>query len=509
MVSTHLAIDLGAGSGRALLGVLSGEPKTLSVEEVHRFEHTPIETPAGPVWDLTGIANHVLRGVAEGAKRAREAGAELSSFGVDGWGVDWGVVAPSGGLVGLPHCYRDPANEAARERVLGKIDGGAEALYARNGIQPLPFNTLFQVSGRLETSPESVPPNGRLLLLPDLLHYWLSGRLSNERTNASTGSWLRLDGEDWDDELLGLVGIPRGLLGEVIDAGTPLGCLRPQLADSLGVTGRVEVVAPATHDTASAIAAVPVTNKSPGTWAYLSSGTWSLLGAELSEPIATPEALEAGFTNERGVRRGGRPTVRFLRNIGGLWLLQELRRDLARNGTEVGFAELARLASEASPFGTIIDPNAPDLAAPGESIAKLRAHAERTGQPIPQTPGELARCCLESLALCYAETIDRLETLVGRKIESLHAVGGGVKNELLNRLTAGAIQRPLYVGPVEATGVGNLLMQAVGLGSIEGLDELRAIVARSFPVTRVEPDAADAGEGWDAARRRYAEITQS
>lgn len=488
-----------------MLGLLGEAPKRLEIEEVHRFEHRPIDTPAGPVWDFTGIVNEVLSGLRRGASAAVEAGVALSSVGVDSWGVDWSVVTNGGGVVGLPRCYRDAANAAAKERVLDSVPGGAEGLYRRNGIQPLPFNTLFQVCGRQRHAPELVPPSGRVQLMPDLMHYVLSGRTSNERTNASTGAWLTAGAGEWDGELLDSLDLPRELFGPLIDPGARLGGLRPSLAEELGVPASIEVVVPATHDTASAIAAVPAVDAAPGTWAYLSSGTWSLLGMELSEPVTRPEALAGGFTNELGVPRSGKPTVRFLRNIGGLWLIQELQRDLAKRGVVHGFSELAELAEAAEPFRTVVDPNAEDLAAPGESVAKLARHAERTGQPVPETPGQLARCCLDSLAMCYAETIDRLERVTGGEVGALYAVGGGIQNKLLNRLTAAAIERPMFVGPVEATAVGNLLVQAMGLGLIGDLDEVREVVARSFPVERVDPIGA--GCDWLSERQRYATVT--
>ena len=503
----HLAIDLGASSGRAVLGLLDRETRSLEIDEVHRFKHTPIETPAGPVWDFTGIVQEVMQGLRSGAAAARHAGIELQSVGVDTWGVDWSVVAPSGDVVGLPRCYRDPANAAAKERVLNQIPGGAQGLYARNGIQPMPFNTLFQLEGRRQAAPELVPETGRLQLMPDLLHYLLSGQLLNERTNASTGALLTADGSDWDRELIQMMGYPPGLFGPLIDAGTPIGTIRPEVAAELDVPETVQVVAPATHDTASAVAAVPAHDRAPETWCFLSSGTWSLLGMELSDGVTSPEALENGFTNELGAAVNGKPTVRFLRNIGGLWLVQELQRDLASQGTEIGFGELAALAEPVEPFRTLIDPNATDLAAPGESIAKLRSHAERTGQPVPKSPGELARCCYDSLAMCYAETIDRLESVTGRKSEALYVVGGGVQNELLNRLTATAVGRPVYAGPVEATAIGNLLLQALGLGLVNDLGEIREIVARSFPVEQVQP-IDDAGD-WSQTREQFAAVTSS
>ena len=281
--------------------------------------------------------------------------------------------------------------------------------------------------------------------------------------------------------------------------------LRPELAANLGVGPGVEIVAPATHDTASAVAAVPADESEPGSWAYLSSGTWSLIGVELEEPITSPEAYHAGFTNELGVDRNGKPTVRFLRNIGGLWLIQELQRDLALQGTDLSFSDLAALAEKAEPFRTFVDPNASDLGTPGQIVTKLQAHAEQTGQPTPTSPGELARCCLESLALCYAETLDRLEQLTGRSIQVLHAVGGGIQNRLLNRLTAAAIGRPVLAGPVEATAIGNVLVQAMGLGLVRDLGELRQIVARSLPPQQV--DASNVSGDWASARERFASLT--
>lgn len=506
MQTAHLAIDLGASSGRAVLGLLGGEPLRLETREVHRFEHLATDTPAGPVWDFTGILREVYSGIRAGVAAAKETGVELSSVGVDTWGVDWGLVSPAGGLLGLPRCYRDPLNAQAKDWVLDRVEGGPAGLFARNGIQPMPFNTLFQLYGRAETAADTLVGEGRLQLTPDLIHYHLTGKLSNERTIASTGALLDADTRDWDRELLESLGIPTSILGPLSDAGTRLGPLRPELAAELGAPESLEVVLPASHDTASAVAAVPAAGRAPGTWCYLSSGTWSLLGMELETPLTTAEALNEGFTNELGAPRNGQPTVRFLRNIGGLWLIQELRRDLAKHGTDVDFAELALLAEEAPGFKTVIDPNADDLAAPGDSIAKLKGHAKRTGQAIPETPGQLARCCLESLALCYAETVDRLEKISGGKIEVLHAVGGGINNRLLNQLTAAAIARPVVTGPVEGTSIGNLLTQAMGLGRFDGLDALREIVARSFPVEVIE-ESGDS-TSWGEARSRYQQVTK-
>lgn len=485
-----------------MLAVLGGEPLTVRLDEAHRFSHEPLDTPAGPVWDLTTLWREVLAGIKAAAVMAREAGVEIKSVGCDTWGVDWGLVEPGGELVGLPHAYRDPEHARARDRVLGRIEGGAEAVYGRTGIPPQSFNTLFQVEARYAASPGLFAIDGSsLLLLPDLLHYWLSGVRANERTNASTSSMLSATTGDWDRELMAMAGLPHTALGKIVEPGTKLGPMRPELVASLGLPNGVEVVAPGTHDTASAVAAVPAEGEAAGSWAYLSSGTWSLLGVELDRPMTTPGAFAAGFTNEQGV--GGK--TRFLRNIAGLWLVQELRRDLERHGKKYEYAQLADLAAEAPALRTLVDPNAEDLAAPGDSIAKLRGHAERTAQPIPDTPGQLARCCLDSLALCYADTIERIETLSDHRIETLYLVGGGVNNRLLNQLAADATGRSVKLGPSEATALGNALVQAMGLGIVKDVNALRGVVARSQGVEVVRPDTASAD--WDTAKRRFHAIT--
>ncbi|TWT98153.1 Rhamnulokinase [Botrimarina colliarenosi] len=501
MATAHIAIDLGASGGRAMLAVLDGKPATVRLEEAHRFAHEPLDTPAGPVWDLTTLWREILIGIRAAAAMAAEAGVPVRSIGCDTWGVDWALVEPGGELVGLPHAYRDPDHARARDRLLARIDGGAEAVYQRTGIPPQPFNTLFQVEARHAASPGLFTVEGTsLLLLPDLLHFWLSGVRANERTNASTTSFLSAKTLDWDHGLMEAAKLPSASLGKLVKPGTKLGPLRPELAAALGLPDSVEVVAPGTHDTASAVAAVPAVDEAPGSWAYLSSGTWSLLGVELDRPKTTLDAFEAGFTNEQGV--GGR--TRFLRNIAGLWLVQELRRDLEQSGQSFDYAQLANAAALAEPLRTLVDPNAEDLAAPGDSIAKLQGHARRTGQPVPESPGQLARCCFDSLALCYADTIERIEQLTDHRIATLYLVGGGVNNQLLNQLTADATGRTLRLGPSEATALGNALVQAMGLGLVESVEDLRAIVARSQDVEIVSsnPSSAD----WAAAKQRFATL---
>jgi rhamnulokinase len=482
----YLSIDLGASSGRAMIGVLSGEPRCLRLEEVHRFEHHPCPTPAGPVWDLTGIWQHILTGLRQANQWCREHDAELVSVGVDTWGVDWALVGKSGELLGLPHCYRDPQNDPACEQVLERL-GGFEKLYARTGIQLMSLNTLFQVAARHEREPRLFDAAERLLFLPDLFHFWLSGELTTERTIASTSSMLNVHTGNWDRELLEQLSLPTHILGPIAEPGTTAGRLRQELCEATGLSAAVQVILPPSHDTASAVAAVPATGDK--SWAYLSSGTWSLLGAEIEAPIATEAARRVPFTNERGING----TVRFLKNIAGLWLLQELRRELEARGERRDYAELVREAECAEPHRTLINPNHAEFACPGNMSEKIRHRARELDQPIPENVGQLIRCCLESLAQCYRETTDQLEAVLGRRIEVLHLVGGGSKNQLLNQLTAEALDRPVICGPVEATAIGNLLVQAMGYGEIANPAELRAIVARSFELNYLDASHGPTG----------------
>lgn len=487
MSSAHLAIDLGASSGRAIVGLLRGKDAIVQLEEVHRFEHRPGPTPTGPVWDLTGIWLEVLEGLKQGAAWCRDNNTELLSIGVDAWGVDWALVGKSGELLALPHCYRDPQNEAAKKRVL-EIVGGDEKLYARTGIQLMSINSIFQVAARLEKEPGLFDAAHRLLFMPDLFHFWLSGEITTERTIASTSGMFALKTGDWDLELMQQLGIPTHILGPIIDPGEVIGTLRDELAQSTGISSDVKIIAPGSHDTASAVAAVPhIDDESEHGWAYVSSGTWSLLGTELNQSFASAESCAAPFTNELGLAG----TTRFLKNIAGLWLVQEIRRQRIDADEEISFAELADQASNAEPFRTLIDPNAPQFAAPGDMAEKIRAFALQTNQPEPETVGDLVRCCLDSLGLCYRRTIDMLESVLGKKIDVLHIVGGGTNNRLLNQITAATMQRPVICGPVEATAIGNVLTQAMGCGELSGLEQIREVVARSFVLETFDPDDPD------------------
>lgn len=499
MRTAHLAIDLGASSGRAMLGILSGEPLKLELEEVHRFEHHPCTVPTGIVWNLTGIWRQILHGLAAAAIRCRELGIDLTSIGVDCWGVDFVLMGRGGEVLGLPHCYRDPRNTTAMHRVLDSV-GGKAALYERTGIQLLPFNTVFQLDAVRHAEPAMLEAAERLLFLPDLFHYWLSGEPTTERTIASTGSLLNVHSGEWDQELLNQVDLPNGIFGKLVEPGTQVGTIRDALAHETGSPRGLRVIAPACHDTASAIAAAPVADAGAH-WAYLSSGTWSLLGAELASPCVNDAALEGSFTNERGVGS----TIRFLKNIAGLWLVQELRREWADAGEAYGFGQLVELAEAAQPLRTLVDPNDESLAAPGAMTPRLDALAAQSHQPVPETPGQYVRCCLESLALTYAQTASCLFGATGSSIERLYVVGGGTKNVLLNRMTAAAMDCPVLTGPAEATAMGNALVQAIGCGTLDGLGSLRKVVARSTAVDEAKPVGEP--DSWQRARERFETIT--
>jgi rhamnulokinase len=498
MASAHVAIDLGASSGRAIVGLLDDTANNIELTELHRFEHLPLDTPTGPVWDWTGIWHHVLAGLRAAAAWQKRHHMKIASVGVDTWGVDWSLVAPSGELLMLPHCYRDPANEAAAEQVVQRL-GGFDKLYARTGIQRMPFNTVFQIYHRHQRDAPLFAAAGQMMFLADLLHFWLSGTRSIERTMASTSSLLDVTTGQWDHELVAKLGLPAHIFGEIVDAGTSLGTLRAEVAAATGLDAAVKVIAPATHDTASAVAAVPA-NSASGHWAYLSSGTWSLLGAELTSPSATAETQQIPFTNERGVD----DTIRLLKNIGGLWLVQQVRADLNASGEQHEFADLVDAAAGCECYRTLINPNDGVFATPGGMIERIQKAASESGQPVPHSPGELVRCCLDSLALCYAETLDKLEQVTGQAVDTLHIVGGGAQNDLLNKLTASCIGRRVVTGPVEATAIGNLLVQARGCGRIESLAHLREVVAESFPTTSVDPE--DALRPSDEVRARFARV---
>lgn len=500
MVTGYLAIDLGAESGRVIVGILEND--RLRLEEMHRFLHESVWLPTGLHWNITDIWREIVVGLQRAATWAKANRVELVSVGVDTWGVDWALVDKSGELVGLPHAYRDPRNVPAYEEVLAKL--GADRIYQTTGIQFMPLNTLYSLYAHQKADAGALAMADALVFIPDLLHYWLSGERAIEATIASTSQMIACHTGEWAHDMLGELGLPTNILGSITPPASVLGKLRPKIAEETGLSPDLKVVAPASHDTGSAVAAVPgETGNSPATiprWCYLSSGTWSLLGAELTAPCVTAEAQAASFTNELGINN----TFRFLKNIAGLWLVQECRRDLARRGTELDYVTLTRFAEEVRPLQTIVHPGYTPFQTPGNMLQKMIECAQLTEQPAPSSPGEFVRCALESLALAYREKLATLESILGRRFDVIHIVGGGGKNSLLNQMTADTTGRRVVVGPYEATAMGNALVQAMAMRQVRDLSHLRRIVAGSSQLTVHEPKG---GADWDRAAERFAAVT--
>jgi rhamnulokinase len=485
----YLAIDLGAESGRGLLGRFDGDRMTL--DEVHRFPNSPVRMLDTLHWDLPRLFDEVKLALG----KAATINSALDGVAVDTWGVDFGLVGHGDTLLGNPVHYRDARTDGMMERAFGLVS--RERIYEITGLQFLPFNTIYQLLAMRSANSPLLGIAETLLMMPDLFAWLLTGRRAVERTDASTTQLLDPRNGTWSDELCTALNLPRSILPELIEPGTEIGRLRDSVAAELNVAP-MSVLATAGHDTAAAVAAVPAHKggEGPPDWCYLSSGTWSLLGVEVARPVITEAARRDNFTNEGGVCG----TTRLLKNIMGLWLVQECRRTWARTGRDWSYEELIPRADHAEPFRSLIDPDHPSFLSPGDMPSRIAAFCERTGQPVPNDEGAFVRCCLESLALKYRWAIDRLNRIVGTEIRSVHVVGGGCKNALLNQFTADATGLPVHAGPVEATAVGNVLMQAMGRGQIGSLSDARSIVARSFPVTVFEPRDPSS---WTAAAERF------
>ena len=479
-VTSYLALDLGAESGRAVRGRFDGE--RMALEEVHRFPNGPVVLPDGAHWDALRIFSEVKEGIKKAGR--------VESLGVDTWGVDFGLLDRDGALVSNPYYYRDGRTEGTEERALGRVGRGE--IYGATGIQFMPINTMNQLLA-YENSP-LLEAAETMLLTPDLMGYWLAGEKTAERTIASTTQLLDARGGDWAWGLIGKLGLPSRLFPEIVGPGVEVGPLLPHVAEEVG--GDTVVSTVASHDTASAVVAVPAEGEN---FAYVSSGTWSLVGVELPGPVLGDAAMRANFTNEGGF--GGK--TRLLKNVMGLWLLQECRRTWAREGREYGYGELARMAEQAPAGGPVVDPDHPSFLAPGDMPARIRKLCEASGQRPPEGDGEMARCVLESLALKYRWVVEKAEELSGRRADVVHVVGGGVRNELLCRLTAGATRRPVKAGPVEATAMGNLMVQAHGRGRVGSLGEIREVVRRSVGVREYGPRG---GGEWDEAYGRLRDV---
>jgi rhamnulokinase len=479
-----LAFDLGAESGRGVLGLFDGQRLTL--QDVHRFPNTPAATLDTLHWDVLDLYNQMLAAMRKCA--ANFGGAD--SIGVDTWGVDFALLGRNGTLLGNPRHYRDPHTEGVMDRAFQIVP--KRELFQRTGIQFMRFNTLFQLIALHRDRSPLLETAETMLLIPDFFHYLFTGIKVNEYTDASTSQMLEPARRTWDFELLAKFSLPTKMFGNIVPPGTELGPLRSKIASETGLSS-VTVIAPATHDTGSAVAAVPAKGKN---WAFISSGTWSLMGAEIDAPLVNEEVRAANFTNEGGV--GG--TIRFLKNIAGLWLVQECRRAWERDGQKFSYDELARLAERAGPFVSIIDPDHPSFMLPPSMPEAIGEFCRKTGQPVPAEPGAVIRCALESLALRYRWVLEKLESLLGRRLETIHIVGGGTQNTLLCQLGADACNRLVLAGPVEATALGNVLVQAIGLKLLGSLEQARDVVRKSFEVNGYEPRSP---ERWQEPYQRF------
>ncbi|MFM8953672.1 MAG: rhamnulokinase family protein [Planctomycetaceae bacterium] len=480
--SVALAVDLGASGGRVVAGSFDG--RLLELEEIHRFENGPVALGGRLVWDLPRLWQEVVEGLRLAGGRY---GTSVSSVGVDTWGVDFAFLGADDELLANPVCYRDPRTRgmlAKAEQMVPRAE-----IFAATGLQFMEINSLFQLLAMQESRSSVLAAADRLLMIPDLVHWLLSGARSNERTNATTSQCFDPQANDWAFPMLERFGLPRRVFGPIVEPGTSLGQLRPELATETGLTA-ARVIVPGTHDTASAVAAVPAVDPPSARpdWCYVSLGTWALVGAELDRPLVTPACLARNFTNEGGV--GG--TTRLLKNVCGLWLVQQCRAAWQRAGKGWTWDQLTALAAEAPPLVTLLDPNHPSLVAPADMPEAIRALAKAAGEPVPETTAAIVRTALESMASAVRRTLTELDELLGRRVGRIHVVGGGVKNRLLCQMIADACDRPVVAGPVEATAIGNLLVQLTARDDHEvDLRGVRTIVRDSFELATYEPrDAA-------------------
>ena len=484
-----LGFDFGASSGRAMLGTLSDGK--LDIREIHRFSNDPVMLCGRFVWDVPRLVYEMKQALL----KLSHMDVKVDAIGIDTWGVDYGLLDKNGHLLGLPVNYRDDRTLGMREKVRELIPDAE--LVARTGLAYNQFNTLYQLYAMRQEGDPTLDAAEELLFMPDLLAYLLTGSKGTEYTIASTSEMINPYTRDWDRELLERLGIPTKMLGEVKLPGTVRGTLLKDIARECGVD-EIPVIAVGGHDTASAVAAVPARDAD---FAYISSGTWSLLGAELPRPLCAEGVMNANYTNEGGVDG----SIRLLKNIMGLWIIQECKREWDRRSDAVDFAGLVELAMAAPAFKAIIDVDDPCFLAPGDMPARIREYCRKTGQAVPEGRGEISRVIYEGLALKYRWAIERLERdMLGRPIKSLNIVGGGSKNALLNKFTAEAIRRPVIAGPSEGTVIGNLLMQAVALGEIEDIWALRRVVEASFPTETFTPETD--GAAWDQAYAKYLKL---
>jgi len=491
----YIAVDLGAGSGRVFLADLSSNE--FSLEEVRRFNYPARQVDGHLRWDFAKIFDEVKTGLLEAGRRASDLGRHILSVGVDSWGVDYGLIDGLGELIEDPVCYRDPRTQGVMEEVFARVP--RQEIFERTGVQFLPLNTLFQLYAHIRAGTGGSEAPAKLLLIPDLVNFFLTGRAVTEYTNATTTQMLNARTRTWECEMIERLGMPLKLLGEVVPPGTDLGPLRLDLADELRFHN-VRVVAPATHDTGSAVAGTPLEDG----WAYVSSGTWSLVGVELETPLINSEVADSNFTNEGGAFG----TIRFLKNVMGLWILESCRREWSERGLTVDYSSLLNEVSSIDECGAIIFPDDERLFNPPIMLDAISQQLVETGVPaqsISKDPAVITKTILDSLALRYASVLRTIEALTGRKIEGVHIVGGGSRNDYLNSATATATGLPVRAGPIEATVIGNVLVQAITAGRFASIADGRRYVRGHAKVTTYQPDQSP---GWKEAGKRYQEIEQ-
>lgn len=483
-----LAFDLGASSGRGLIGRFNGS--RLEVEDLHRFSNDPVDVAGHTYWDVLRLYWEMQQGL---LKFANSGQGEIASIGIDTWGVDFGLLDNKGLLMGNPYHYRDIRTEGMFEEAFQRMP--KKEIFNRTGIAFQKFNTLFQLLSMQLKQPEMLDSASTMLFMPDLLTYFLTGEKLTEFTEASTGQMLDASTGKWSSELLEAMGIPNHFLTDIDYPGSPRGNIKKDIAELLGIN-EAPVFAVATHDTGSAVAAVPAMSDN---YAFLSSGTWSLMGIEVDKPIINEKTLKWNYTNEGCV--GGR--YRLLKNIMGMWIFNECKREWDRRGEIFSYKDLDSMAEKSTPFVAFIDCDDDLFYHAGNMPEKIQQFCKQTGQTVPESKGEIVRCIYESMALKYRWSFDRLEEIQGHSLDLLHMVGGGIKNRMLNQFTANVLKKPVICGPIEATAIGNLMVQAMALGEVENQGEMRQLVKDSFPTEDYLPKNTVA---WDDAYERFLKI---
>ncbi|MBN1396143.1 MAG: rhamnulokinase [Pirellulales bacterium] len=485
----YLAVDMGASSGRHVLGLFDGN--ILKLEEVYRFDNGPVETDGRLYWDLLGQWTHVRQGLRAAAEKCKQ----IVSVGVDTWGVDFGLLGRGDELLGNPYHYRDSRTNGMMERAFEIVP--REEIFRHTGLQFMQLNTLYQLLAMKLADSPLLEAAETLLMVPDLFHWLLTGAKRNEMTEASTSQFFDPIAGRWSTELLEKFSLPTKILGRIEQPGTSLGPLRKSVADECGLP-ETKVVLPGTHDTASAVMAVPAASRAGQTpdWCYVSLGTWALMGIESPQPLVNDAVLRLNFTNEGGV--GG--TTRLLKNIAGLWLVQECRRAWNLAGANFDWEALNKLSAAAKPLQRFVNPDAPEFMAPGDMPEAIAESCRRTGQTPPEGKGEVLRCALESIAMKFRQVFGMCEELAGSRLETIHVVGGGTRNRQLCQAAADACGRRVVAGPIEATAIGNLMMQVLADGGVSSIAEAREVIRRSFPVEEYQPQNTAA---WDEAYERF------